>query len=412
MSFKDQLIEYLSYSMPNDVFPSIKIDPLNINLSEREVKDYDFSKLELKNKSIEHVKFIECNFIDIEFNHTLFFGCTFIKCSFEGCNIINTDILVCSLTDTTFDMCIISSFLFFETRIYNSVIKNCHGVYSLKIEVGDIENLTFLNVELNICTISNQLNNNLLFDECRITGTHFNNDSFKNIKFVQCEFNKSMFTNSSNIDSSTFKKCYNLNNNFNTIDFQTILQSSHLDGEALKLFGIANTDVKDYVESMTKPVKYQSVFVSYSFKDSNFARYLNEAIRHRGINTFLWEHDAPGGRRLKRIMQESIRKHDRVLFIASCNSLKSQACHFELSEARTIQDKEWKDIYYPIHIDDYLFQVQKDDIRPKECREEYWKNIEEILDFNSLPFIEYKDNYHNNPAFEEQVDKLVNNLKI
>jgi hypothetical protein len=100
------------------------------------------------------------------------------------------------------------------------------------------------------------------------------------------------------------------------------------------------------------------------------------------------------------------------LFIASEHSLKSKACHFELSEARGKQNKEWKDIFFPIHIDDYLFKLCKDDIRPKESREEYWKNVEEIKDFNSVDFIKFRADFKDNTVFDEKVAQLAKDLKL
>jgi hypothetical protein len=169
--------------------------------------------------------------------------------------------------------------------------------------------------------------------------------------------------------------------------------------------------VKEYISELTSEFNYQSVFISYSFVDSHFARRLNEALHAIGVTTFLWEKDAPGGKPLAKIMTENIKRYDRILFIASKNSIKSQACQFELSEGRKKQAEVWKSIFFPIHIDNYLFEVQKEDIRPRSTGEELWENIQELKTTNSLDFSQFNKKKINNDKFRESVKQLVKDLK-
>ena len=109
-------------------------------------------------------------------------------------------------------------------------------------------------------------------------------------------------------------------------------------------------------------------------------------------------------------MTENIDKYDRLLFISSTSSIKSNACQFELSNGRIKQDKFWKTILFPIHIDDFLFKVEKEDIRPREKQEEYWKNIQELRDINSLDFSEFNNATFEKTKFENKVKKIINEL--
>jgi hypothetical protein len=77
-------------------------------------------------------------------------------------------------------------------------------------------------------------------------------------------------------------------------------------------------------------------------------------------------------------MSGNIKKHDKILFIASANSIKSKACQYELSEGRKKQGSSWETVFFPIHIDDFLFTVKKSQIRPTSMTEEYWENIKEL----------------------------------
>jgi hypothetical protein len=154
-----------------------------------------------------------------------------------------------------------------------------------------------------------------------------------------------------------------------------------------------------------------SIFISYSFQDSLFANNLNNLLIDNNINTFLWEKNAPGGKPLKSIMLENISKFDRILFIASKNSIKSQACQFELTQGRIKQEKLWKTIFFPIHIDKFLFEVEKEQIRPRTKKDEFWENIEEIKMVNSIDFSEFSGKIFDSQKFEKKVEKLIADLE-
>ena len=169
--------------------------------------------------------------------------------------------------------------------------------------------------------------------------------------------------------------------------------------------------IDDHTTFMSDPFsEYSSLFISYSFVDKDFVHKLNELLRKYGVNTFLWEKDAPFGETLKNIMYENVHKYDRVLFVSSENSLKSPACQYELSQTRERQDKLWKTILFPIHIDNFLFDVRKDNIRPRDMIEEYWKNICELRGINSIDFTDVID-LLDSDKFENKIKILLKNLK-
>jgi hypothetical protein len=128
--------------------------------------------------------------------------------------------------------------------------------------------------------------------------------------------------------------------------------------------------------------------------------------------TFLWEYDSPGGKSLKNIMSSNIKNKDRVLFIASENSIKSKACQFELSKGREKQEITWNDVFFPIHIDNFLFDLEKEKIRPIESQGEYWKNIQELRKLNSLDFSNFTDaKIIDEHKFEKLIYRLIKGLR-
>jgi hypothetical protein len=200
---------------------------------------------------------------------------------------------------------------------------------------------------------------------------------------------------------------------YNSIDLRTILNSIDQSPQVLiSLFGIHHSKIKDYVFGLTSKIEFQSIFISYSFKDKDFAKKINNELIKKGIITFLWEKDSPGGKPLTKIMADGVKEKDRVLFIASKDSLRSKACQFELSEGRNKQEILWEDVLFPIHIDNYLFSVEKNNIRPKEMQDEYWENITELRSLNSLDFSQFLDSGNlDRGAFDDQIYRLVKGLR-
>ena len=98
-----------------------------------------------------------------------------------------------------------------------------------------------------------------------------------------------------------------------------------------------------------------------------------------------------------------------LLFIASENSIRSEACQFELTQGRKKQEELWKAIFFPIHIDNYLFEVEENDIKPISKRNEYWTNISEIKEISSLEFLLYKE--IDEIEFNSKIDSLLTSLR-
>lgn len=67
---------------------------------------------------------------------------------------------------------------------------------------------------------------------------------------------------------------------------------------------------------------------------------------------------------------------------------------------------------FPIHIDNFLFEVEKSIIRPEEKQDEYWKNITELKGLNSLSFVEFIDSSTRDEIkFEKQIYRLIEGLR-
>ncbi|MBA3283934.1 MAG: toll/interleukin-1 receptor domain-containing protein, partial [Nitrosopumilus sp.] len=155
----------------------------------------------------------------------------------------------------------------------------------------------------------------------------------------------------------------------------------------------------------------KSVFISYSFKDEIFAKKLHDSFIKRGVKVFLFQKDDPNGP-LKDIMKDGVNKHDVLLFIASKDSIKSSACHVEITEGRKKHERTWsQQILLPIRIDNYVLDVRYDDIPEIENKDEMWANIGELKKMNIRNFSQFNDDKVTRD-YENSVDTLVSFLSI
>jgi uncharacterized protein YjbI with pentapeptide repeats len=358
--------------------------------------DCKFTGVAFKQIKFEYSGFSNCTFHDCQIEYTKFKESVFTNCVFTNCLIQWSEFFTCELTKTTFGA---------RSSIWKSHFSAC--IY---------DESSFHNCLLCDCKLELALGRNadhLFFSNCSVDANTFHNFSLIKSTFTGCEISGNIFSNSP-FSKKTFADKNTLSRfEVSHSDLHTLSRSEELDaGFLYKMFGITDKTLPHFIEQTTKEVHYQSCFISYSFKDREFTKRLNESLLRKGVKTFLWEKDAPAGRTLKEIMSTQIHTFEKVLFIASEHSIKSAACQYELSEARYKQDKLWQSIYIPIHLDDFLFKIKKDEVRPLEKREEYWKNIEGIREFHCIDFSPFR-NYDPSLefSFDQHVGKIFEALK-
>jgi pSer/pThr/pTyr-binding forkhead associated (FHA) protein len=99
----------------------------------------------------------------------------------------------------------------------------------------------------------------------------------------------------------------------------------------------------------------QSTFISYGGPDLAFAKKLNEALKLRGVQTFLFEEDAVPGTRLHEVMHWGVNAHDRVILVCSKASLERRGLLNELEETLAREARDGGATYLlPVRLDNYV----------------------------------------------------------
>ena len=394
----------------------------------------------LKAQQIQGVKFYGCKFFDCDFTGTLFWMTTFEDCIFENTILERTVFRKSQLLLTQINDCKCRYFLnISESYIYDSVFNNCY-FEGIEVSGTDTVNTTFyetyiggakfqsnfthrfllksmpekyLDDEDKLELKNPKVDEDLVFENCTIQFTLFKMIEFMDTVFKGCELAKNTFSEcilfDYNFDNTNNKKGWGTN----SVDLKTLHESKSLSKDLLKKIFNQEKKVQQVIKKELNDKIMNSVFISYSLKDANIANEINEYLKNNNVSTFLWEKNALGGKPVKSIMKANMDSNDRLLFIASENSLKSEACHFELTQGRLKQDKLWKTILFPIHVDSFLFEIDYDIIRPRFKKDEYWENIQELRDINSLDFTEFKSGItRKKTKFKNKMNHLLQSLKI
>lgn len=371
------------------------------------------------------MKFVDCNFVDCEFVGVWAFYVEFIRCSFHQCNFRHCRFSHIDEWETIrFNKCSFRTTEIDEALLGDIEFYNCH-FQNFSIDGSSISHIYFFDSYLERCQFSH-LNysgseaftdededevKDLGFADCQIFQTIFNTVELRNSVIHDSVLYKTVFIDSPLGADTLWRQKDLKSSSYATLDFQTIIKSDYIDPDTLSYyFNIRHPNMKKVINSITEDINFHTVFISYSFIDSPFVTKLNQELKERGIKTFLFEKDAPGGRPLLDIMSTNIQRYDKLLFIASHNSLRSKACQYELSEARRKQEKLWETTLFPIHIDNFLFEVEKRQVRPMELAEEFWNNIEELRRVNSVNMIEFNVEAYDIDKYREVVDKLAVDL--
>jgi uncharacterized protein YjbI with pentapeptide repeats len=386
------------------------ISPANSINRNVPVENKLISNISFEGLANQRFKFKDCRFINCQFDGCSFYGAELDSCEFDNCSFQDVTVMNCALINCTFDKSFSNTLYFGMTTLENVKFNEVFFQYIIFSDCS-LEIVSFTDGQIHVGKFetgdftydgkSKIIFKDISLGDVVFSGLDLTNSNFHNSGSGTCFFNCTLARD-------TFKN--NEVKSMSSIDFPTLLKSEDLSEETLmNVFGINDKNVKRIISQLTIEPKFHSVFISYSFKDAKVGKELKRLLTKNGIKTFLWENDAPGGKKLKRIMIDEIHAHDKFLFIASENSLKSEACHYEISEARIKYIKSWLNLFVPIHIDSYLFDVRKEDI-PSKLSKRYWQNIKELRETNSLDFTFTKGLFDIEGS--EQFTKLIESLRI
>ena len=134
-----------------------------------------------------------------------------------------------------------------------------------------------------------------------------------------------------------------------------------------KLETEADIFARSLLEQYSLSVPKVSCFFSYNIADESFASRLYKDLKKQGIKCWKYDEDAKVGQKLWAEIDKAIRGNNKVLLIASKNSLQSPSVIREIERAIRLEDERMiaykkgqfdgdVNVLLPIKLDDYIFQ--------------------------------------------------------
>lgn len=169
-----------------------------------------------------------------------------------------------------------------------------------------------------------------------------------------------------------------------------VLSGSRVSQEFLQGVGVPKAVLDYLVSALTQPLELYSCFISYSSKDELFAKRLYYDLRAHDVRCWLFEEDAEWGKKVWSEIDRSIKIHDKVIIICSAHSLESEPVLREIERALQREDKEKRDVLFPVRLDNHIFEHwehhRKPDVTSKVVGDfsdlrKYERSFRKLLDF-------------------------------
>src|SRR5258708_17103907 len=142
-----------------------------------------------------------------------------------------------------------------------------------------------------------------------------------------------------------------------SIGIDTIYRSEgHIPEVFLRKAGVPE-DFLAYMRSLiTRPIEYQTCFISHSSRDQEFADRLYTDLQSKGVRCWFAPEDMKIGDKIRQRIDESIRQYDKLLLILSAHSVASWWVEYEVEKALAKEDEKHTLVLFPVRLDHAVMQ--------------------------------------------------------
>ncbi|SRR6266496_1833403 len=240
---------------------------------------------------------------------------------------------------------------------------------------------------------------NSKLDSVNLTSADLRSSDFTHADLTNTDFSdtKLGWTKLGDVDLSLVKGLNTvLHYGPSTIGIDTIYRSNGKIPTAF-LRGAGVPDIfLSFMSSLTAtPIDFYSCFISYSSKDHSFAERLNADLQDKGVRCWFAPEDLRIGEKTRMSIDDSIRRHDKLLLILSKHSISSDWVEKEVETALEEERKQKRTILFPIRLDDTVIKI--DSGWPADIR-----RMRNIGDFRR---------WKNHDSYQKAFNRLLSNLK-
>lgn len=251
---------------------------------------------------------------------------------------------------------------------------------------ADFSNASLINVNLNSATLSDANLCGAFILWANFAYADLNRALFQGASLGNIVFGDTSLREAVGLDSCHYvEPCI--------IDHQTLMRSGPLPLNFLRGCGLPD-DLIEYF--LSESAKFYSCFISYSHHDQAFAQRLYVDLQNNGVRCWFAEESLRTGDRIRPVIDESIRLHDKLLLVLSQHSLTSQWVEAEVETALERERDRGGAVLFPIRLDDTVMQVRSG--WPSLIR-----NTRNIGDFSG---------WRARDVYARALDKLLRDLKL
>jgi transcriptional regulator with XRE-family HTH domain len=118
----------------------------------------------------------------------------------------------------------------------------------------------------------------------------------------------------------------------------------------------------EYLPSLltSRPIEYQSLFISYASQDEAIARRLHSDLRANDVPCWFAPHDLTPGDNFREEIDKAIHVQDKLLLILSKDSVMSKWVRYEVNRALNREIEQERKMLYPLRLDDTVFTCTSD----------------------------------------------------
>ena len=326
-------------------------------------------------------------------------GCDFSNSDFDDCVFGGSDMKECKFNEARIERSNFNNAILIKSKLINTQIGGAFG------------GADFFETDLSGATITAYLEDAFLvsadlsstrFVGARLKRASFGNNLFRDTIFVLSDLSDVHITSLSHIDAGTLAAT--------TWETRRVLQATQegkleLEGndlrEVQKLAALGMSTTKEFfiangltqsqviqiynnIPKIMTAASRQSVFISYSSADEEFAQKLYAGLRDGGVRAWFAPHDMRGGRTIITQITDAISKAERLILALSEESMRSNWVATEILEARRAERETGTNKLFPVRIVD-MEAIRRWQLFHSDTGEDLARVVREyhILDFSS-----------------------------
>ena len=254
------------------------------------------------------------------------------------CDLREASLIQCDLDGAGLFAANLSNARLLEVRFYRAYMR------AADLRAADLNDTHFFDVDLSDAKLATAKFYHTILRHVRLEGADFTDAEIFGVTFANC-----YLAGATGLETVR-------HGGPSSVGSETLVFSrGQIPAEFLRRCGVPETLIQAAVSLARTPREYDSCFISYSTKDEAFVQRLYADLQSKGVRCWFFPEDAKWGGTVWGEIDRGIRVYDKLVVVCSQDSLQSPAVLREIERALQREDREKKNVLFPIRIDDYIF---------------------------------------------------------